>query len=257
MQGAKKHLGQHFLHDLNAARRIADAVPDPGENGTVLEIGPGRGVLTAFLHQRFPGRLRAIELDADMLPILDERFPSLRGKIALGDALAADWLAYPQPISLAGNFPYNISTQLLLKMAEGRAAIPSCVGMFQREVGERVAAPHGSKTYGITSAWLQLFYDIEVILRLGPGAFSPPPKVDSVVIRLTRHHRHPDVPDGVFRVIKAAFGQRRKTLRNSLSAYQAQFSPAMSDVLTKRAEQLSPAQLLALAKTLLRGSDYQ
>ena len=223
---AKKSLGQHFLCDLKVARRIVDALSvtaSPGDGGTgkgaVLEIGPGMGVLTQYLLEREDIDLKAVELDGESVDYLLVHFPGIQGRL-----LQADYLRLPMdrvfkgPYRVIGNFPYNISSQIFFKILEDKDRVPEVVCMVQKEVAERIAEKPGSKTYGILSVLLQAWYDIEYLFTVEPGAFAPPPKVRSAVIRLTRNGRTSlGCDEKLFRqVVKTAFNQRRKTLRNAL-----------------------------------------
>ena len=224
---AKKALGQHFLCDLKVAQRIVDAlsvISGDGEAGVeksrdVLEIGPGMGVLTQFLLQREDIDLKAVELDGESVDYLLTHFPGIEGKL-----LQADFLRLPLDrifngsFRIIGNFPYNISSQIFFKVLDHKDRIPEVVGMVQKEVAQRIAEKPGSKTYGILSVLLQAWYDIEYLFTVEAGAFAPPPKVRSAVIRLTRNGRTElGCDEKLFRqVVKTAFNQRRKTLRNAL-----------------------------------------
>ena len=226
---AKKALGQHFLTDLSIAQRIADAllVPCPatqGEDGKntpmpTLEIGPGMGVLTQYLLQRKDVDLRMVEIDSESVNYLLVHFPQVNGRL-----LEADFLRlklekfFSDQFCIIGNFPYNISSQIFFKVLDYKEQVPQVVCMIQKEVAERIAEKPGTKTYGILSVLLQAWYDIEYLFTVGEGAFNPPPKVKSAVIRLVRNKRQDlGCDEGLFKsVVKTSFNQRRKTLRNSL-----------------------------------------
>jgi 16S rRNA (adenine1518-N6/adenine1519-N6)-dimethyltransferase len=218
----KKNLGQHFLKDSSIAHRIADSITGEGYN-SVLEIGPGMGILTGFLLERGFSDFRVIEIDNESVHYLHENFPALKN-ILTGDFLSMDLDAYfPEKMAIIGNFPYNISTQILFKVLKNREKVVEIAGMLQKEVAERICAGPGSKTYGILSVLLQAFYKAEYLFTVSEHVFSPPPKVKSGVIRLTRNDVRNLECDEVlfFRVVKACFNQRRKTLRNSVrSAFQ-------------------------------------
>ena len=214
----KKALGQHFLTDLSVSRRIADSLLAE-ERTDVLEVGPGVGVLTRFLLERPEIALRAVEIDRESVDYLLLHYPELNGAL-----IEADFLRlrlenfFPGNFCVIGNFPYNISSQIFFKILDYRERVPQVVCMIQKEVAERIAEKPGSKTYGILSVLLQAWYDIEFLFTVGPGAFNPPPKVQSAVIRLRRNGRT-SLPcdEALFKtVVKTAFNQRRKTLRNSL-----------------------------------------
>lgn len=220
---AKKHLGQHFLNDKSVCQRIAKAMEDSGlAFDKVLEIGPGMGALTSDLLKSDQFETHVMEIDTESVVYLQEHFPALNGKIHENDFLNTDLKAImgEEPFAIAGNFPYNISTQILFTVLEYRDQIPLIVGMFQKEVAERIAEPPGSKKYGITSVLLQAYYDIDYLFTVPPEVFTPVPKVDSGVIRLRRNTvAKLDCDEVLFKqIIKMAFNQRRKTLRNSLKA---------------------------------------
>jgi 16S rRNA (adenine1518-N6/adenine1519-N6)-dimethyltransferase len=229
---AKKSLGQHFLVDLNIARKIAGAIhadvtQQSGafqgafhENPVdVLEIGGGMGVLTQFLLERDDIRLWGIEIDRESIAYMREHFPTFSPRLIEGDFLRFDLRSqFPDGVKIIGNFPYNISSQIFFKVLENRDIVPEVVGMVQREVALRIAEPPGSRTYGILSVLLQAWYDIEYLFTVSESVFSPPPKVKSAVVRLTRNSTTElGCDEALFvRVVKAAFGQRRKMLRNAL-----------------------------------------
>jgi len=255
MVRAKKHLGQHFLKDASIAERIAQAID--GDNENVLEIGPGTGILTEQLIIRDFKNLKLIELDSESVEYLQQNFFKSDFELIEGDFLKLNLLDMfeGKPFSLTGNFPYNISSQILFRIFENREIIPEMVGMFQKEVAERVAANEGSKTYGILSVLLKVYYDIEYLFTVEPHLFSPPPKVKSAVIKLKRNKRTAlPFPDKKFKsVVKMAFNQRRKTLRNALSAMIPENpSEEIQKYLPQRAEQLSPEQFIELATELIK-----
>ena len=245
---AKKALGQHFLTDQNIAKSIVAALQLPAAGGKavasegkvnaevasvpsiqltteqparmkVLEIGPGMGVLSQYLLQRQDVDLRMIEIDDESVEYLESHFPQAHGRVIFGDFLKLDIdELFPEEFYVIGNFPYNISSQIFFRIIDYRNRIPQTVCMIQKEVAERIAEKPGSKTYGILSVLLQAWYDIEYLFTVGSGAFAPPPKVQSAVIRLTRNRRTSlGCDENAFKnIVKTAFGQRRKTLRNSL-----------------------------------------
>lgn len=216
---AKKGLGQHFLKDRNIAARIADSLTGEGYN-SVIEIGPGMGILTGFLLERNFKDFRVIEIDNESVHFLEANFPQLTN-IIRGDFLVLDIDSlFQEKVGVIGNFPYNISTQILFKVLEHRDKIIEVTGMLQKEVAERICAGPGSKTYGILSVLLQAFYNIEYLFTVSEGVFSPPPKIKSGVVRLRRNEiRNLGCNEILFKkVVKACFNQRRKTLRNSVRA---------------------------------------
>jgi 16S rRNA (adenine1518-N6/adenine1519-N6)-dimethyltransferase len=238
----KKSLGQHFLHDLNIARRIVDAVKNQADQPSVLEIGPGMGVLTQFLLQRPQTDLKVVEIDRDSVAYLKESYPSLQHKIIEGDFLALNPIdIFQGKFSIIGNFPYNISSQIFFKILDHRDQVEQIVCMLQKEVADRIAAPPGNKTYGILSVLLQAYYDVHYQFKVPPGVFTPPPKVMSAVIRLERNDRTTLACDEKLfvQVVKQGFNTRRKTLRNALKNLNLAAEIAGLALLDKRAEQLS------------------
>jgi 16S rRNA (adenine1518-N6/adenine1519-N6)-dimethyltransferase len=248
----KKRFGQHFLDDETIASQITEALLQKNTCKQVLEIGPGIGVLTKYLVADKNIELFISEIDRDIIPLIQEKFSIDDTHMIAGDFLQLDFTAhFPGELSLIGNFPYNISTQIIFKMLDNKERIPLMVGMFQKEVAERIAAHHGSKIYGITSVLAQAFYDVEYLVTVPENVFTPPPKVKSAVIRLTRKT---DTDLGcnaaLFReVVKAGFNQRRKTLRNALKSLH--LPPGWEDVtFSKRAEQLSVQDFVELTRRI-------
>jgi 16S rRNA (adenine1518-N6/adenine1519-N6)-dimethyltransferase len=216
---AKKNIGQHFLKDKGIAAMIAGALSGDGYE-SVLEVGPGMGILTQYLIERNFPDFRAIEIDNESFFYLKEKFPELK-QIIRGDFLTMDIGSFFKgKLAIVGNFPYNISTQILFKSLDNRDIVAEICGMFQKEVAERICAPPGSRTYGILSVLIQAFYSAEYLFTVPEHVFSPPPKVKSGVIRLKRNNVSRLGCDEAlfFRVVKASFNQRRKTLRNSVRA---------------------------------------
>ncbi len=259
---AKKYLGQHFLNDQGIARRIVESLEG---GGRVLEVGPGMGVLTQFLLERDDIDLTAVEIDRESVEYLREHFPKLH--IVEGDFLKLKleqlvhrdshqkYLSITQQtdvfhVNIIGNFPYNISSQIFFKVLENRDLIPQVVGMVQREVGVRIAAGPGGRDYGILSVLLQAWYDVEYLFTVSEGVFSPPPKVKSAVIRLKRNAVQRLECDEKFfiKVVKAAFGQRRKMLRNALRAVFPALATEEHRFFTQRAEQLGVADFIELTQ---------
>jgi 16S rRNA (adenine1518-N6/adenine1519-N6)-dimethyltransferase len=236
---AKKHLGQHFLNDTNIAKQIVESLKTSSDV-PVLEIGPGMGVLTQFLSGK--RTLKVVEIDAESVKYLSENYPDLQGNIIRDDFLKMEISAlFDVPFSIIGNFPYNISSQIMFKVLEAKDNIPEVVCMLQREVARRIASGPGNKAYGILSVFLQAYYDIEYLFTVNEGVFTPPPKVKSGVIRLTRNDvKALDCSEDLFvKIVKAAFNQRRKTLRNSLKSF---FKPDNS-ITKKEIFNLRPEQL--------------
>jgi 16S rRNA (adenine1518-N6/adenine1519-N6)-dimethyltransferase len=245
---AKKHLGQHFLKDMNIARQIVDGLTLHGGYTKVLEIGPGMGVLTQFLLPNQAYETHVIEIDTESVAYLKKHYEELTPRIIEGDFLKYDTsVVFPEPFAIIGNFPYNISSQIFFRALQIRDQIPEIVCMLQKEVALRIASPPGNKDYGILSVLLQAFYDIDYLVSVPPGAFDPPPKVQSGVIRLRRNGTERLECDEkmFFRVVKTAFNQRRKTLRNALKPIGEM---PEHPLLTKRAEQLSVAEFVVLTQ---------
>lgn len=250
----KKRYGQHFLRDTSQAARIAKALVGWGsEYQTLIEIGPGAGMLTQHLAARVPtgGKLCLIEIDRDLVPALQATYQPKGIKV-----VEADFIKWPlhevgQEVGICGNFPYNVSSQIIFKILENRHLVPELVGMFQREVALRIATPLGGRDCGILSVLVQAYYRVETMFHLAPGSFVPPPKVHSSVIRLVRYRSEVPGLDApwLFTVVKTAFQQRRKTLRNALAVLlQHKESHSWpSDILGKRAEQLLLEDFVDLA----------
>lgn len=249
---AKKNLGQHFLKDQNIAQKIVGGLQADRLN-KVLEIGPGMGVLTKYLLQNPAFETWVVEIDRESVDYLNAHFPELDGRILSQDFLRMDLgRQFQEPFAVIGNFPYNISSQIFFKILEFRNQIPEVVGMLQKEVAERLAAPPGSKTYGILSVFLQAYYTIEYLFTVHEDVFSPPPKVKSGVIRLTRNEtEHLNCDEKLFTsIVKMAFNQRRKTLRNSLKSLLTNDELKANPIFDKRPEQLGVSEFEALAKMI-------
>ena len=249
---AKKHLGQHFLKDEGIAKDIADTLTLNGYE-KVLEIGPGMGVLTKYLLEK-DIETWVIEIDAESVAYLNAHYPKLHGKI-----LSKDFLRYDltedfsdEPLAIIGNFPYNISSQIVFRALEMRERIPEFSGMFQKEVAERICEKKGSKAYGILSVLVQAFYDAEYLFTVPEHVFNPPPKVKSGVLRLIRKENyHLPVDEKLFfNVVKIAFNQRRKTLRNSLKTYNLTEDLKEDSIFDLRPEQLSVEQFIELTQKI-------
>ena len=269
---AKKALGQHFLTDLNIARKICNALSSEPIRTTqrttevypetaaaqpaakpcdVLEVGCGMGVLTQFLLQRDDITTWGAEIDTESVAYLHAHYPAFTPRLIEGDFLQLDLRErFPQGLKIIGNFPYNISSQIFFKVLENRDLVPECVGMIQKEVAVRIAEGPGSKEYGILSVLLQAWYDIEYLFTVNETVFNPPPKVKSAVIRLRRNATaHLDYDERLFiRVVKASFNQRRKMIRNSLRAVFGDFGGSEHPFFSKLAEQLSVADFVELTR---------
>lgn len=246
----KKHLGQHFLTDLSVAQRIVESLR-PDACRKVLEVGPGTGVLTQFLLQRPEIELWAAEVDSESVSYLHTHYPQLTPRLIEGDFLRMDLGSlFPEGVCVIGNFPYNISSQILFRVLAYRDLVPEVVGMVQREVAARIAEKPGSREYGILSVLLQAFYDIEYLFTVHEGVFNPPPKVKSAVIRMTRNGvKKLDCDEALFtRVVKATFNQRRKTIRNSLRAGFGDFGEATHPFFELRPEVLGVPEFVELTR---------
>ena len=260
----KKNLGQHFLTDLNIAKRIADTV-DACPNIPVLEVGPGMGVMTQYLVEK-PRPFKVVEIDRESVAYLQEHFPEFTSPLPPSSLLlpreiiSADFLKMDlrevfdgQQFVLTGNYPYDISSQIFFKMLDNKDLIPCCTGMIQHEVAVRMASQPGNKQYGILSVLIQAWYNVEYLFTVEPGVFNPPPKVQSAVIRMTRNQvTDLGCDEQLFRrVVKATFNQRRKMLRVSLRQIFDANHPAPAgffddEIMTRRPEQLSIPQFIAL-----------
>ena len=247
----KKHLGQHFLNDLNIAQNIAGALTGV-DYQDVLEVGPGMGVLTQYLLQT-KHSIHAIELDVESVDYLKTNFAKLEPNLVFGDFLKCNLAKdFPSPLAIIGNFPYNISSQILFKTIENRNQILEFVGMFQKEVAERICEPPGSKAYGILSVLTQSFYDTEYLFNVNRFVFDPPPKVASAVLRLRRKETIDLNCDErlYFRVVKTAFQQRRKTLRNSLKTFSLPTNLKEDTIFGQRPEQLGVSDFVRITNLI-------
>ena len=250
---AKKHLGQHFLKDLNIAQKIADTL-SLANYKKVVEIGAGMGVLTQFLLKK-DTEVYVVEIDKESVAYLEAHYPELRGKIIADDFLKYDIAGYlREPFAIIGNFPYNISTQIVFKLLELRDYVPEFSGMFQKEVAERICEREGSKTYGILSVLVQAFYEATYLFTVSEGVFNPPPKIKSGVLRLVRKpDYHLDCDEALFfTIVKTAFNQRRKTLRNSLKPLLTNESLKKNSIFDKRPEQLPWQDFVFITKEISR-----
>ena len=251
----KKNLGQHFLTDKNIAKDIV-ALLKATNVSKVLEIGPGMGVLTNFLLENTQYQTSVIEIDHESVTYLHDHFPQLRDRIIEGDFLRMDLAAQisDTPFALIGNLPYNISSQIFFKVLENRELIPEIVCMLQKEVAKRIACGPGSKVYGILSVFLQAWYTIEYLIDVPPHVFDPPPQVQSAVIRLTANGRTELGCNEklFFKVVKQAFNQRRKMLRNSIKGFSPRIEELDAVLLTRRPEQLSVEEFVDLTNNIER-----
>ena len=252
---AKKHLGQHFLQDKNVAQRIVAALGTTAP--TIVEVGPGTGALTGLLVRKKKFDIYLVEVDVSLVSLLKKNYPLLQNRIITADFLKLQLASLKSgPMAIVGNFPYNIASQIFFKVLENRQQVHEVVGMIQKEVAERFTAKPGSKKYGIMSVLLQAFYNLEYLFTVEPQVFTPPPQVQSAVIRLRRNNvLHIDGDENLFfRVIKTGFQQRRKTLRNALKSLLPS-KMKLSPLLAKRAEQLTVADFVALTKHIASGVD--
>ncbi|MDD5571456.1 MAG: 16S rRNA (adenine(1518)-N(6)/adenine(1519)-N(6))-dimethyltransferase RsmA [Bacteroidales bacterium] len=248
---AKKRFGQHFLKDENIAGKIVAALSSDSEN--VLEIGPGTGVLTKYLLENKKINFYVIEVDNESSEFLEKHYPQLKDKIIKSDFLKFKIeTIFNKPFAIIGNFPYNISSQILFKVLEHRNNVTEVIGMFQKEVAQRIASKSGTKECGILSVLMQAFYNIEYLFTVDETVFSPPPKVKSAVIRLTRNNiQKLDCDEEKFlKVVKTAFNQRRKTLRNALKVFEIEKNISKNNIFDKRAEELSVNDFVKLTNLI-------
>ena len=246
----KKSLGQHFLRDGNIARKIVQSL-EAGSETAVLEVGPGTGILSQYLFEKYP-EVQLLEIDKEAWAFLQERFPEHLDKIILGDFLKLDISgSYSGALAIIGNLPYNISSQIFFHILTHRQRVGQVVCMIQKEVADRIRSPHGSKKYGILSVLLQAYYNIEYLFPVGPKVFDPPPRVQSAVLRMKRNKTDKLSCDEelFFRVVKAAFNHRRKTLRNSLKGHFLITDPGL-EIYSLRPEQLPVERFVELTTML-------
>ena len=248
---AKKSFGQHFLKEESISQRIANSLIHLEQYSHILEVGPGMGMLTKYLLLIPNHQLTVVEADTDMVDYLKEHYTVLSGHIISDDFLKVNLNDYykDQQFAIIGNFPYNISSQIMIKALDNRDNVPEVVGMFQKEVAERIAAGPGNKEYGVLSVLMQAYYDIKYLFTVKPGSFNPPPKVMSGVISLSRkaNYRELGCNDHLFRtIVKAAFNQRRKMLRNSLKPFLSKEVIETDSFYELRPEQLSVQQFVFL-----------
>jgi 16S rRNA (adenine1518-N6/adenine1519-N6)-dimethyltransferase len=250
---AKKHLGQHFLTDKNIAAKIVESLRPENKYTQVLEVGPGMGILSDFLLEKKEYETSLIDIDDESVQYLQKKYPQLGSRLLNADFLQLDFAAtFNGPLGIIGNFPYNISSQILFKVLDNRQQVVEVVGMFQKEVAERCAAKPGSKEYGILSVFLQAYYRVEYLFTVKAGVFNPPPKVLSAVIRLTRNETTELACDEklFWQVVKAGFNQRRKTLRNAVSSLINKEKMTDDPLLDLRAERLSVDDFIKLTNSV-------
>src|ERR1700749_1809374 len=250
---AKKHLGQHFLTDKNIANKIVESLRPEGRYKQLLEVGPGMVILSDFLLQKTEYEVYLVDIDTESYQYLQKKYPQLGSRLLNTDFLEMDFAAHFNGLmGIIGNFPYNISSQILFKVLDNRRQVPEVVGMFQKEVAERCAAKPGSKEYGILSVFLQAYYKVEYLFTVKAGVFNPPPKVLSAVIRLTRNETAELGCDEklFWLVVKAGFNQRRKTLRNAVSSLMNKEKMGDEPLLELRAERLTVDDFVRLTNLI-------
>lgn len=255
----KKSYGQHFLKEESIAQRIAESLSQTDQYQDILEIGPGMGVLTKYLLEYPEHKLKVVEADHDMVSYLNEHYPVLTPNIISADFLKVNLHEhFDGQFAIIGNFPYNISSQILFKLLEYKQEIPELVGMFQKEVAQRVAAEPHTSAYGILSVLLQAFYDVKYLFTVKPGSFNPPPKVMSGVIRLVRKENFEDLgcnPKLFKRIVKASFGMRRKMLRNSLKPFVEKNVILQHEIFQKRPQDLTVQDFIAITNLATTSSN--
>lgn len=250
---AKKYLGQHFLTDKNIAEKIVNSLQSGEKYHQVLEVGPGMGILSDFLLSNKNLETFLVDIDTESFDYLKKRYPDLGNRLINADFLQMDFKEiFPGKMAVIGNFPYNISSQILFKILDNRDQVVEVVGMFQKEVAQRCAEKPGTKEYGILSVFLQAFYKVEYLFSVKPGVFNPPPKVNSAVIRLTRNEVETlDCDEKLFwQVVKAGFNQRRKTLRNALSSLINKDNMGDDPLFELRAERLGVTDFVKLTNLI-------
>ena len=250
MYTLKKSLGQHFLKDENICKKIVASLPViPGQQ--VLEVGPGAGAITKYLLELPDTAFKAVELDKEKVEYLQKTYPVIQGKL-INESFLDTAVPFGGSFNVIGNFPYNISSQIMFRILEWKEQVPWVVGMFQKEVALRIAAKHGNKDYGILSVLIQAFYQVEYLFEVHENCFNPPPKVKSAVIRLHRLEQPYDIRNErkFFNLVKTAFGQRRKQLRNPLKTlFDKEY--LQDSLFTKRAEELTVADFVALSHKMI------
>lgn len=250
MYTLKKSLGQHFLRDEQMSRKIVQSLPVvPGQQ--VLEVGPGAGAITKYLLEIPDITFKAVELDTEKVQYLEQTYPAIKGKI-INQSFLEMQPPFEGPFSIIGNFPYNISTQIMFRVLDWKDQVPQVVGMFQKEVAQRIAAGHGNKDYGILSVLIQAWYRVEYLFEVHEQCFNPPPKVKSAVIRISRLEQDYDIASErkFFNLVKTAFNQRRKQLRNPLKGLFDK-THLQDSIFSKRAEELSVADFVALSHKMI------
>lgn len=249
---AKKSFGQHFLHNKNLARSIVDLAVEKADGKLILEVGPGRAALTQFLIEN-KVNFTAVEADWDMISYLSETYPDDTDLFLQKDFLKLELSQVNdgKPFLVLGNFPYNISSQILFKIIDSHELVPDIIGMFQKELADRLVSAHGSKTYGVISLLIQFYYDAKIVFKVAPGSFTPPPKVNSAVVHFYHKKELPECNHSLFKsVVKISFNNRRKMMRNTLKSFIQNTPLEGNEVFEKRPEQLSLDQFVELTNLI-------
>ena len=242
----KRKFGQNFLTDDNIAKEIVSYLSDD-KTKTIIEVGPGKGILSNFLLKISNRKIKLVEIDKECIEYLKNKFSNIEKHLINDDFLNIDLKAFKEPLSIIGNFPYNISSQILFKVYENKSIINEMVGMFQLELAERICSNHGTKKYGILSVLIQAFYDVKMIKKIKPKCFFPVPKVDSAVIKINKKNDNINCDEILFKkIVKQSFGQRRKTIWNSLKNFNIPENKKEDTIFAKRPEQLSVSDFIYL-----------
>jgi len=242
----KRKFGQNFLTDDNIAKEIVSFLSD-SKTKTLIEIGPGKGILTKYLLRISYKEIKFVEIDEECVSYLKKKYPNIEKHLINGDFLNINLNLFKQPLSIIGNFPYNISSQILFKIYENKKIVNEMIGMFQLEVAERICSNYGTKKYGILSVLIQAFYEVKMMKKIKPQSFLPIPKVDSAVIKITKKTDTINCDETLFKkIVKQSFGQRRKTLRNSLKIFNIPDIKKEDTIFAKRPEQLSVSDFIYL-----------
>ena len=242
----KRKFGQNFLTDDNIAKDIVSFLSD-SKTKTIIEIGPGKGILTKYLLKISQKEIKFVEIDEECVSYLKNKYPNIEKHLINDDFLNINLNSFKHPLSIIGNFPYNISSQILFKVYENKSIINEMVGMFQLEVAERICSNHGTKKYGILSVLIQAFYDVKMMKKIKPPSFFPSPKVDSAVIKINRKNNNINCDEILFKkIVKQSFGKRRKTIWNSLKNFNIPENKKEDTIFAKRPEQLSVSDFIYL-----------
>lgn len=249
---AKKSFGQHFLINQSLSRSIVDLAVEKAGDRMILEVGPGKAALTSYLIED-QVNFKAVEADREMIEYLCQTYPEFEDRFQLFDFLKFDFKQANdgQAFMVLGNFPYNISSQILFKIIDNKALVPVILGMFQKEVADRIVSSHGSKSYGVLSLLIQFHYDCKIVFKVSPGSFSPPPKVNSAVVLFEQRKDTPNCNPSLFKsIVKMSFGQRRKMMRNTLKSIIKEDTFLKQEIFKKRPEQLSLSEFVELTNTI-------